>query len=54
MHADLQFPVFDSCRRAGHKFKDLLLACNDKPIVNMGRTWGPPTTDDAVEHVREE
>ena len=51
-HADLQFLVFDSSRRAGFTFKDLLEACFKKLEVNKARQWGPKTGDEPVEHIK--
>lgn len=53
-HADLQFLVFDSSRRAGFSFKDLLEACFKKLEINKARQWGPKTGDQPVEHIRGE
>lgn len=52
-YADMLFLVFDSCRRAGFTYDDLLEAVNAKFIVNKGRKWGKASLTEPVEHVRE-
>lgn len=53
-YADMVFLVFDSCRRAGFSFNDLVRAVWDKFAVNKARKWGPPGPDGACHHVQEE
>lgn len=52
--ADLQFLIFDSARRAGFTYEQLLDACWKKLEKNKTRKWGPATKDGPVEHVRGE
>ena len=51
-YADCLFLVFDSCRRAGFSYADLLEACFAKLEVNRSRKWNKPSKDQPVEHVR--
>jgi len=51
--ADMLFLVFDSTRRAGFTYDQLLAACFEKLAINKARKWGPRTGDEPVEHVRD-
>jgi NTP pyrophosphatase (non-canonical NTP hydrolase) len=51
--ADCLFLLFDSCRRAGFGFKDLVRAAFVKLAKNKTRIWPTPTkSDEPVEHQR--
>lgn len=50
---DCLFLTFDATRRAGFTFQQLCDAAWDKLEINKARKWQKPTTDDAVEHVRD-
>jgi|SRR5208337_1231550 len=52
--ADCLFLVFDAARRSGLTLEKLISACKRKLEINKAREWSKPTTDDAVEHVRDE
>lgn len=52
--ADCMFLVLDAAWRAEIKFVDLTAACNEKLAKNKLRTWPKPTSDEPVEHVRNE
>jgi len=51
--ADMQFLIFDACRRAKFTYHDLLTACFSKLEINKQRKWGPKTGDAPVEHIRD-
>jgi Protein of unknown function (DUF550) len=51
--ADLQFLIFDACRRAGFSYNDLELAVTQKLEINRKRKWGKASADSPVEHIRE-
>ena len=51
-YADLQFLVFDACRRAGWTYDQLTAALFAKLEVNKNRTWSKTSADEPVEHVR--
>jgi predicted house-cleaning noncanonical NTP pyrophosphatase (MazG superfamily) len=51
---DLQFLVFDAARRAGFTLPQLVQALWKKLDKNRQRKWGPPTANEAVEHIRDE
>lgn len=51
---DMQLLIFDAARRAGFTFEQLVKGCWEKLEVNKARKWQKPTTDEAVEHVRDE
>lgn len=53
-YVDLQFLVFDAARRAGFTYPQFEAACFHKLEVNRSRRWQKPTTDEPVEHVRED
>lgn len=53
-YADLLFLVFDSTRRAGFTYDQLVEACFSKLKINKERKWSKPTSDEPVEHVRDE
>lgn len=53
-YADLLFLVFDATRRAGFSYLDLDNAAWMKLEKNKQRVWSKPTTDDPVEHIRDE
>lgn len=50
--ADIGFLWFDSARRAGFSLDDLKKAITAKLLKNQQRTWGPPSLDEPVEHIR--
>ncbi|TXH09373.1 MAG: DUF550 domain-containing protein [Hyphomicrobiaceae bacterium] len=50
--ADTMFLVLDAAWRAGMTLADLTAECNKKLVKNKSRTWGAPTGDEPVEHVR--
>ncbi len=52
--ADLLFLVFDSTRRAGFSYKELLKAAHKKLEKNKKRTWNKPIDNEPVEHTRNE
>jgi hypothetical protein len=52
--ADTLFLVFDITRRAGFTFDQLRVAVNQKLKINMQRRWDKPTSDEPVEHIRDE
>lgn len=51
--ADCLFLTFDAARRAGMTLDELLDTAFKKLEINKKRKWNKPTTDGAVEHVRE-
>lgn len=53
-YADLLFLVFDSTRRAGFTYEELVAAVFTKLEKNKLRKWPTPTSDKPVEHIREE
>ena len=53
-YVDCLFLVFDSCRRAGFNLEQLREGCWRKLAINKSRTWQKPTSDEPVEHVRDE
>jgi len=53
-YADLLFLVFDATRRAGFTFAELSEACFAKLEKNKARKWPTPTSDEPVEHIRDE
>lgn len=53
-YADLLFLVFDATRRAGFTYKLLVEAARDKLEINKKRKWPTPTSDEPVEHVKEQ
>lgn len=53
-YADLILLAFDSCRRAGFDYSDLVLGCYRKLEVNRSRRWNKPSPDQPVEHIRDE
>lgn len=52
-YADLIFLAFDSCRRAGFTYDELVDKCFEKLEKNKKRKWSKPVTDEPVEHVRD-
>lgn len=52
--ADCLFLVFDAARRAGMTFDELFNTAFAKLEVNKSRKWQKPTSDEPVEHVRNE
>jgi hypothetical protein len=52
--ADCLFLVFDAARRSGMTLDTLVAVAEQKLLVNKSRKWQKPTSDDPVEHVREE
>lgn len=53
-YADCLILILDASRRAGIPSKDLILAAQDKMKVNRARKWPKPTSDEPVEHIKEE
>lgn len=51
--ADIMFLAFDSCRRAGFTYEQLLDAIWKKLEINKNRKWGPRVPGQPVEHIRE-
>lgn len=54
--ADVQFLIFDACRRAGFNYDDLRRACIKKLKKNLARDWPDWRTrsrTDPIEHVRD-
>lgn len=51
--ADCLFLVFDAAQRAGMTFADLTAECWKKLEKNRARTWPKPSSDEPVEHVRD-
>ena len=52
--ADCLFLVFDAARRSGMTLETLISVAERKLIINKARRWNKPTTDEPVEHVRDE
>lgn len=52
-YCDLLFLVFDSTRRAGFTYDQLVTAAFDKLEINKSRKWGKASATEAVEHIRE-
>ena len=54
-YADLLFLVFDSTRRAGFGYHELMDACREKLKKNKKRLWPKPSlNDEPIEHIRDE
>jgi hypothetical protein len=53
-YADLVFLTFDSCRRAGFTYEQLVEAIEVKLKKNRSRRWGAPSASEPVEHIRGE
>ncbi len=51
-YADCLFLIFDSCRRAGFTFDELLDAAFYKLAVNKRRKWNVAKEGEPAEHVR--
>lgn len=51
--ADLLFLVFDVAHRCGLSYTQLRRAVTAKLVKNRARKWGPASSTDAVEHIRE-
>ena len=49
---DCQFLVFDAARREGMTLTELFAGCMAKLVKNRQRTWGKPSGDEPVEHIR--
>lgn len=52
--ADCLLLLLDAIRRGGHKFGHVVDAAREKMVKNKARTWPAPTSDEPVEHVRED
>lgn len=50
--ADCLLLMLDAIRRGGFKIGDIIDAAQAKMVINRGRTWPKPTSDEPVEHVR--
>jgi hypothetical protein len=53
-YVDLLFLTFDAARRAGFTYDQLLEWTWKKMEINKLRKWPKPTSDEPVEHIREE
>ena len=51
-YADCLHLVFDAARRAGYTYDQLVGEAHRKLAKNKTRTWGVPSGDQPVEHVR--
>lgn len=51
---DCQFLVFDAARREGMTLDDLFYGCYIKLAKNKLRKWSRPSSNEPVEHIREQ
>jgi hypothetical protein len=53
-YADCLHLIFDAVDRDGYSLSDLMTAAEQKLEKNRLRNWQKPTTDEPVEHVRDD